>query len=203
MAVNEDQFKPSDDKDTSKAKIGIPKNRFVIGYVGRIAKEKDLETLYRAFTHIKERRKDLFLLIVGDGPAEQKMMFKGDDVRITGSIDNVIPCLQAMDVFVLPSLTETSSLSTMEAMSTSIPVIVTPVGFMKTYVENGYNGFIIPKRGIEDLANKIEELMDDSVLRTRIGKNARKTINKTYVWNKTSKEIIRLLKKIRRETSEN
>lgn len=72
---------------------------------------------------------------MGDGLDSQKAFFKkNEDVILTGSTRNVLKYLQAMDLFVLPSLTETSSLATMEAMACGLPVVVTKVGYLKYYI---------------------------------------------------------------------
>jgi glycosyltransferase involved in cell wall biosynthesis len=92
-----------------------------------------------------------------------------------------------MDVFVLPSLTETSSLSTMEAMACKLPVIVTDVGNISSYVLDGHNGFIIQKRDSETLSWHLRHLMDRE-LRRVFGRNGRETIRKCRNWSQTVKE---------------
>ena len=81
-----------------------------------------------------------------------------EKVVLTGPKNNLVPYYQAMDVYVLPSLSETSSLTTMEAMASGVPVITTPVGLIKEYVEDGRNGFFFPKRDADKLFQKIEYL---------------------------------------------
>ena len=83
------------------------------------------------------------------------------NIILTGSKDNVVPYLQAMDIYVLPSLTETTSISTLEAMSCGLPVVVTPVGYVKNYIHDGKNGLFFPKKNSGILARKINELIKD------------------------------------------
>jgi len=101
-----------------------------------------------------------------------------------------------MDIYVMPSLTETSSLSTMEAMSCSIAVVSTPVGYIKDYIKNSYNGLFFNKQNSYELSKNLAVLLDDEKLRAKIGENARKTIIEFYNWDKTIKGIEESLKEI-------
>ncbi len=112
-----------------------------------------------------------------------------NNVKVIGPVSKVYRYLHAMDIFVMPSLTETSSLATMEAMSTGLPIITTPVGHMKNYVEDNYNGFTFNKKDHYTLSKKIEVLILDKKLRDILGKNARNTIREKYQWSDTVKKI--------------
>ena len=94
-----------------------------------------------------------------------------------------------MDVYVMPSLTETSCLSVMEAMSCSLPVISTPVGFVNDYIEDGKNGFFFPSRNSFALYLKLKNLKNYE-LREEIGIRARRTIIEKFEFEKTKKEIV-------------
>jgi len=97
---------------------------------------------------------------------------------ITGFVKNVQDYIKAMDVFVLPSLTETTSLATLEAMACSVPVITTPVGRLAEYVQNGSNGYLFRKGDWESLSKKIDILASDPGKRAAMGKNARESVLK-------------------------
>jgi len=193
LGVEYDHFVPPDDKDRAKRRMGIDPSFTVIGYTGRISKEKDLPTLCRAFADLQKNHKKIFLLIVGDGNRDSVKDIVSKNYRITGFVDDVAPYLQAMDIFVLPSFTETTSLSTMEAMSCGLPVIATPVGNIKEYIENGFNGFTFPPENAYVLEKKIERLINKPEFRRAIGRIARKTIMK-YSWEKTAMRIDRVLR---------
>jgi glycosyltransferase involved in cell wall biosynthesis len=193
MGIDTEHFKPTFEKALAKAKIGV-RDSIIIGYSGRIAHEKDLLTLYRAFTRLHHKY-NVKLLIVGGGlPKIRKFLENKKDIIVTGSVDNILHYLHAMDIYVMPSLTETSSLATMEAMSTATPVIVTPIGHMKNYVQEGYNGFKFPVRDSYLLSKKLELLINDYELRNTMGNNARLTILEHYTWAQTSKKIKKVIK---------
>lgn len=190
LGVNLDLFRPGDSKEKSKQVIGLDASQFAIGFSGRIGREKDLMTLYRAFLRVRMKHHNAVLFLVGEGVSDLKKMFdtkKG--VILVGSTNNILDYLHAMDVYVMPSLTETSSLATMEAMACGIPVICTPVGSMKVYVKPGVNGYLFPKRNSYALSKYLERLIADEKLRTEIGKRARKTAISEFSWDKTVSQL--------------
>lgn len=195
MGVDSRKFFPAKSKSKAKSLLGIDPDIFVIGFCGRIAREKDLPTLHKAFLQVYGQYSNCLLLLVGKGLQHLHELFRHEAVMLPGSIDNVLPYLQAMDVFVLPSLTETSSLATMEAMACGVPVIVTPVGGLTQYVKEDYNGLFFPVRDDLKLAEHIETLLLDKELRQRLGRNARITAVTKLRWSNTARKVLEILKK--------
>ncbi len=191
------KFKPAEDKKAAKKKIGINPKNTIIGFSGRIGREKNLVTLYRAFLRLRKSYGSITLLIIGKGIQELRIMLESKkDIIVVESADNIVPYLQAMDIYVMPSLTETSSLSTMEAMSCGIAVVSTPVGYIKGYIKDGYNGFFFGKQNSYELSKKLSVLLDNKKLRINLGENARKTIIAFYNWDKTTKGIKNALEEL-------
>ena len=192
MGIDTQVFKPTLNKLEQKKKIGL-ENYTVIGYCGRISKEKDIPTLHKAFLRLKNKH-NLFLLIVGWGSKHNISIFKPlEDIKITGFLNDILPYLQAMDIFVLPSLTETSSLATMEAMACGLPVIATKVGYVKEYIIDKENGLFFPKNNDLVLSLKLEQLLKNKKLREKLGNNARKTALEKFSWDKTAEKIVKAL----------
>ncbi|MFC1697199.1 glycosyltransferase [Nanoarchaeota archaeon] len=190
LGINVKKFVPSEDKVLSKKKIGINSKKIVIGYCGRISYEKDVDTLLKAFKRLKQRIKNVFLLIVGDGNDEIKDRIKmTKNTMITGFVNDVIPYYQAMDIYVLPSLTETTGLTILEAMSCELPVMTTPVGFAISNIDKNENGILFPKTSVEVLTTKLEELVKNAKLREYIARGGRLTIEREFTWEKTAEKI--------------
>jgi glycosyltransferase involved in cell wall biosynthesis len=185
LGVNTAEFSPVKDKKKAKEALGLDPERFIIGYHGRIAPEKDLKTLSRAFVRIR----DATLLIVGDGVPAIKRSLQRRDVKLVGAQDNVVPYLQAMDVYVMPSLTETTCLSVLEAMSCGLPVVSTPVGYVRDYITPKENGILIQKQDSYGLARELLELQKNKLLREKLGANARRSVENRFTWDKTRKRI--------------
>jgi len=186
LGVDSEKFKPAENKIEAKEKLNIDPKHIIIGYVGRIGREKNLLTLYRAFRKLEKRYDNIRLMIVGKGVKDEEKIFtQNRNIMMTGMQNDVVPYLQAMDIFVMPSLTETSSLATMEAMACGLPVVSTPVGLVKEYVEERRNGMFFPFKNSLVLSMKLEKLINNAQLRVRMGANARETMKEKYNWEKT------------------
>ncbi|MBW3011507.1 glycosyltransferase family 4 protein [Candidatus Woesearchaeota archaeon] len=178
LGVDQKKFKPGKKKK---------KKSLTLGYSGRISNEKDLLTLYKAYNNLKSNY-DLNFTIIGDGPDEQKKIFRQNGVKITGFVPDVENYLCDIDIFVSPSLTETTGLSTLEAMSCGLPVLSTSVGAMRKLIRPDYNGIFFRKKDVKELTARLKRLITDNKLREKIGKNARKSIS-GFSWDKTAEEI--------------
>ncbi len=187
LGVDHEKFKPGKSK---KEKIGIDKEQIVIGFTGRISGEKNVATLVDAFEKLDVD--NCKLLLVGDGEEAHKYS-QQKNVIVTGFVDNIVPYYQSMDIFVMPSLTETTGLSTIEAMSCGLPVITTPVGIALTAISDGYNALLFSKHDVDVLADHIKDLIDDKKKRKELGKNARDTIVEGYTWSHTVEKIKKIL----------
>lgn len=195
LGVDIDLFDPSKEKRLSKNNVHLSPEKKVIGYVGRISKEKNIQLLVEAFQKLEDQE-NITLLLVGDGPAKQtKKLKEMKNCKVTGFVHNVQDYLKAMDIFVMPSLTETTSLATLEAMSTGLPVIATRVGFIKSYIIKNHNGIFFPRNSSGMLSVKIAKLLKDRELRERLGQNARKTVAYGFSWERSINRIKRILLK--------
>jgi glycosyltransferase involved in cell wall biosynthesis len=192
LGVDTRRFCPPESREKAKQRLGLDPDKVVIGYLGRFGREKDIPTLYDSFRRLHEENPKTTLLLVGGktGPFEHM-----EDVKMLGPVDNPVPYYQAMDIYVLPSLTETTSLTTMEAMSCGLPVVVTPVGYVEKYVEHNFNGFVFPPKNVERLELLLTKLVKDKVLREKVGRTARKTMTKKHDWQKTADDVVGILKR--------
>ncbi|MBN1275798.1 glycosyltransferase family 4 protein [Candidatus Woesearchaeota archaeon] len=185
LGVDTDRFRPGDAEELRR-KLGIGEEDVVIGQHGRLAREKDLKTLLRSFIRLRAKDKHVKLLIIGEGvPSIKRLLERQEGVILPGKQDDVTPYLQALDVFVLTSLTETTCLAALEAMSCGKPVVSTPVGFVKDYVKDGENGFLIDTGDAYALKQKLAWLIEHPTLRGRMGTEARKTVLDGFGWEQT------------------
>jgi sugar transferase (PEP-CTERM/EpsH1 system associated) len=149
------RFQPA----SSKRFIGGPEGfftdrSFVIGSVGRMAEVKSYPSLVQAFLMLLQREpsaaKRLRLLIVGDGSTRHRCMEMLREAGaqafawLPGERSDIPEMMQAMDLFVLPSLGEGISNTILEAMSTALPVIATQVGGNVELIRDGLTGLLIP-----------------------------------------------------------
>jgi glycosyltransferase involved in cell wall biosynthesis len=123
----------------------------------------------------------LLVLIVGDGPYRPQIeehiadLGLSDQIIMPGNQDNVVPWLQAMDVFVLPSYAnEGVPQAIVQAMSCRLPVVATSVGSIEEAVAHESTGIVVPPEDPSSLAAAMATLLDDKLLRERYGREARR-----------------------------
>jgi 1,2-diacylglycerol 3-alpha-glucosyltransferase len=134
-----------------RIRLGIPVHAFVVGHVGRLAREKNLEYLTLALTHYLGASPSDHALIVGVGPMEELMrrIFSrhglGERVHFSGILDELeLPgAYQAMDVFAFASRSETQGLVIMEAFASGLPVVALDGPGVRDVVQDGLNGRLI------------------------------------------------------------
>ena len=194
LGVDNKIFTPPQSKDEAKRRLGIDPKYTVVGYIGRISKEKNVAVLCAAVQRLQDDHK-IMLLIVGNGTRQEvDNLPKVRNMLWPGFQKDVAPYYQAMDIFVMPSLTETTSLATLEAMATGVPVITTKVGFLKEYVKRNVNGLLFPKGNVFTLVLQLRKLIKNKNLRMYMGKNARQTARE-FSWDKTARRIKEIMQR--------
>jgi glycosyltransferase involved in cell wall biosynthesis len=197
LGTDTQRFIPATNKTEAKKAVNLNPRDFIIGFCGRIGREKDIGTLYRAFRKVEKKHPNAKLLIVGTGVQEEEELFTlSRNIVHVGKQNNVVPYLQAMDVYVLPSLTETTSLSTLEAMACGCAVIATPVGYVKEYIKEKYNGMLFPFKNSLVLSLKLGILLENEKLREKLAVNGRKTVERMFKWEKTAQNIKKILRTV-------
>ena len=178
-----------------KKKLGL-ENKKVILYFGRLIRKKGVEYLIKAFKRVSKEYENSFLVIAGDGPERKRLEdlcreLDIHNVYFSGFVkaDEKNAYFYLCDIFVYPSITldipEEWSLGVCEAMSLGKPVIVTKaVGSVNELVFHKYNGYVVPERDDEAIYEAIKCLLTDDELRTKIGKNAKRTVEMGFAYEK-------------------
>jgi sugar transferase (PEP-CTERM/EpsH1 system associated) len=167
-----------------------PERAVVFGTVGRMQAVKDQTTLARAFVELLRThpaaREQARLALVGDGPlrsdCERILAEAGvlDLAWLPGKRDDVPRCLEAFDVFVLPSIAEGISNTILEAMATGLPVIGTAVGGNVELVADGRSGSTVPPSDPAAMAAAMRRYLDDRGLISRHGCEGRRIAVTTF-----------------------
>jgi glycosyltransferase involved in cell wall biosynthesis len=151
--------------------LNLPE-RTTVGIVAALRREKGHQFLCEAARLVG--RSDFQLLIVGDGLSRGLVRNWVDEHRLTdrtifaGNQTDVVPWLQAMDVFVLPSWgIEGVPQGIMQAMSCGLPVVSTTVGSIGEAVGDGETGLLVEPRDATQLADALTRLLSDAELRAQ------------------------------------
>lgn len=164
--VDADQFHPSRRDDRLRADIGASEGEVLIGYVGRLAAEKELDLL-RSIEHLPNHR----LVIVGGGPEEGRLRSLLPDAAFLGVRhgEDLGRIVASLDVFVHTGSTETFCQAAQEALASGVPVVAPDAGGPRDLVRAGENGLLFTPGDGADLYSNLEALVSNSGLRVRMG----------------------------------
>lgn len=192
--VDIEKFRPDPEKRIfCRTKLSVKQNTPLIGIVARLAPIKNHASLLKAFSKLSEDMPDLELLVVGDGELKNKLVKQTNEMNLTrrvlflGERQDIPELLNAIDVFVLPSLSEGHNMTLLEAMATGLPVVATSVGGNLEIVEDGVTGYLIPSKQPEILGQKIAMLLKNETLRSQMGKRGRTIVLKHFDMQKMTK----------------
>jgi glycosyltransferase involved in cell wall biosynthesis len=159
----------------------------------RLVPKNGVIYLARATRFLDDER--LRLLLIGDGPeydAVSTCLEEHFTNRFTmlGAMhhDEIIPYYSAADFSVLPSLMEATSISGLEAMATSLPLIGTRVGGIPDLIEEGNNGFLCDPADDEDLAKKINSLLETDL--KALGAYSRQMVESEFSWPRIARRTL-------------
>ena len=198
LCVATEKFRRVDEAAVSKIQQEFGA-RIVLG-VGRLIYYKGFEHLIRAMKNVDSR-----LLLIGDGPLRQSLeeearsMGVADKVTFVGEVDNVVPYLQAASVFVLSSVarSEAFGIVQLEAMACGKPVVNTSLRSGVPYVSvDGLTGITVPPSDSDALAAAINQLLDDDVLREKLGAAGRSRVEAEFSADLMAERTLNLYKEI-------
>jgi glycosyltransferase involved in cell wall biosynthesis len=169
----------------------LPKDKYIVGMIGRLDRKKGQETFLRAIPQILCQREKVLFIIVGEetrgeeGYREElinlcKRLKIEDHVKFLPFTEEVPRFLSSLDVFVLPSDEETFGLVVIEAMAMQKPVIATDAGGVPEIINNGKNGLLVQPKDSSALAESIQKVLDDFSLRNNISIAARERVVQNF-----------------------
>lgn len=172
--------------DTVKFRYAGPRTDGPLMMVGRLSEEKNVGMLLHALRIAAAREPELRLKIVGDGPCRDSLQRTarqlGVDRRVSflGESRSVENLLRESSLFVLPSLTEGTSLTLLEAMAVGLPIVATDVGGNSEVVLDGVTGLLAPSNDPDAMAQAIVQLWADPARRRQMGLAARRRVVEHY-----------------------
>ena len=146
-----------------------------MAFVGRLDRQKGIDTLLAAVSHLGARGEQAHLVVAGDG-AKRNLVENfirygegGSGTKWLGFVEDIPSLLSAADVLVMPSRREGFGLAAGEAMAAALPVIATDVAGLREVVIDDQTGIVVEPNNGQALAGAIEKLTADAELRARLG----------------------------------
>lgn len=186
-----------------RAEFGIADDEFVIGYIGNFASGKGHLQLIEAFEKIVNEIPKARLFFAGRGATDEikraAARFPADKVVLAGWRDDIPACLNAMDLFVQPSLSEAFSQVLIEAMGAGLPVIATNVGGAREVVENGVNGILIEPDDVDAIHREVRRLYDEIEPRFEMARKGMYSVQERFTADRMVDDQLALYEKWMKE----
>ncbi|PYJ73108.1 MAG: glycosyltransferase family 1 protein [Verrucomicrobia bacterium] len=208
LGVNIDNFKPEpDDRDATRRSLGIDCGQTLLLYVGRLAKEKNTETLFRSFQLLRRRRpQDFRLLLIGDGPERHQLR---ELQRRAGNVSWIQYCpdsaglaryYRAADLFVHPGVQETFGLVALESQACGTPVVGIRGSYMDRIICHEQESWA-RENTPQALADAIEGLSGQKL--QRLGGTAARHARTDYAWPRVFEHLFCIYREVCSDYKEN
>ncbi|GIV15040.1 MAG: 1,2-diacylglycerol 3-glucosyltransferase [Armatimonadota bacterium] len=166
-------------RDEARTRYALPPDCPILVYVGRLAREKNLNLLLEMFVLVRRDVPNVLLWLVGSGNAEEALqkqvqrMGLSTAVRLQGRVphEHISAVYAAADLFVFPSVTETQGLVLWEAQAHGLPCVVVNEGGAPESVRDGVDGLLVPDEA-KAFAQAVVRLLKDDALRQQMSRNA-------------------------------
>ncbi len=204
--IDTDFFAPTpknQENQALKKRLGIPQDSIVILMIARAILHKGVKEYYTAAKLVKKADSRLHFLYVGGidegniAPINKEFLENQTQVQYLGERSDIKELLGICDIFVLPSYREGIPRTLLEAGSMAKPIITTNAIGCKEVVYDGENGFLVPIKESEILAQKILKLAQDKDLREKFGANSRKKICAEFDTKSIVKSYLKLYKEVK------
>ncbi len=182
-------------KEECKQRLGINSEDKVILFVGAMMKSKNPHLLLQAMPLILKKVPQARLVLAGYGPMLADLEKTAQDMGINnrtcipGPVEGWTKALyfNAADIFAFPSISEVFPIVLLEAGVARLPIVVSTLETLKTFVEDGYNGLAVDVTKTENLASSILQLLTDEDLCHKMGERSREKAS-GYRWEEIARQ---------------
>ena len=195
--VDCERFHPAIDPNPVRSRVNLREDKIIL-FVGALSRwhgYKGLDVLIKAFASASRLRKDIALMVVGDGSMRQTYEKLASDLNLTDRVffvgdvpDEALPSYYAAsDLLVLPSKdrSEGFGLTILEANACGKPAIGSEVGGIPDVIKHGFNGLLVPPDNPEELCRAMLSLIENDSLRKTMGRNGR-TFAEEHDWSRVA-----------------
>ena len=176
--VDPEWFHPRFRNPAYRARFGLEPGDLLVTYIGRLAREKNLELLLRAWERLVPVRGSARLVLVGRGPLEEPIRRSElPGVHVPGLLQGqeLSAAYASADIFTFPSPTETFGNSLLEAMGSGLPSLVAAAGGVLEFAAHGRNAWLVAPNSVAAIEEGLGRLLQDAALRRRLAEGALRT----------------------------
>ncbi len=174
-----------------RQQIGVPEDGILVCTVANVTSLKGIDILLQAAVKLVDGRSNVYFAVVGQKLGTQRDFVTKleNEIRACGMASHFILCghrddiyhlLQDCDVFVLPSLSEGTPISILEAMAIGVPVIATAVGGIPEQIEHEKSGLLVSPGDPDSIVEAILRLLDNPELGTQLTRRAEKCVRERF-----------------------
>ena len=203
VGLNNQAFENNNNNNNQQIDMINSKNKHLL-YIGKLEERRNILFLIDILKDINKTRKDIDLILIGKG-TQKYVDSINEYIKINNLTDKVIlidkleqskikSIYKKSEVFLLPTKYEIFGMVLLEAMYFGIPTITTMNGGSSTIIQNNKNGFIVETKNKELWIKNIFNILGNQKLKENISKNAHDTIKNKFLWNKLTKEFIKVYK---------
>jgi glycosyltransferase involved in cell wall biosynthesis len=170
----------------NRTELGVPQDATVALYVGRLDKQKGVDTLLRALAIVQSSDPQLHVVLAGTGPDQQSLIELAGQLAVAsrthflGWRADVSMLMRAADFFVMPSRWEGMPNALLEAMAGGLAVVATCAEGSVQLVRDGESGIVVPIDRPEELARAMLRLAGDAALRACYGRTGHEIAQREY-----------------------
>ena len=185
----------------ARGTLGLPETGPVIGIVGRLVPIKDHLTFLRMAVEIATERPDVWFAVIGDGERRSEIAAAvpselAGRVVFTGWREDLPSVYAALDLVVLTSRNEGTPVALIEAGAAGRPVVATDVGGVRSVVEPGVTGSLVPAGDVAALAREALRPIEDPSLARRWGEAARERVTSRFTSDRLARDIAELYREL-------
>jgi len=176
------------------------KEILTIGTIKALEPLYGIDYLIRAFANVARRFQNVQLQIIGRGSLKNKLQQLSQKLGVIQKVsfvdavphDEIPKYLSRLDIFVIPSISESFGVVALEAQAMEIPVVASKVVGLPEVVLNNETGLLVPPKDVTSLTDAIIKLIENPDLRKRMGKAGRKFVNERYNWYSNAEKMTKL-----------
>lgn len=202
--VDTQKFQPISVKEAPFLKQkGLPENKTIFLYLGRLDPDKNVETIVEAF--LKSDLKNSILILSGNGsliPILEKISMSHKNIFVlpNPAFSEIPQIYKNSDIFVIASKIETQSMVTLEAMASGLAIVAAKAGALPELCEDGVNGYLFDPNRADDLTNKMRLILQDEVKLQTMKRECRRIIEREHELEKCMEKYVHIYQQLVNKT---